>query len=247
MFTLNRKKIGIVTSLTLLSLLTQIPALAGTQAGMPGTTGTTVQASNPASQSKTMTPNPTSVTIVGDLQSEAGCPGDWDPACAVTHLTYDANDDVWQGSWTLPAGSYNYKAALNDSWNENYGLHGVPGGDNIPLTLATSTTVKFYYDHKSHWVTENQGSIIATVPGSFQSAIGCPGDWQPDCLRSWLQDVQGTGTYGFDTTAIPAGSYEAKVTINESWDENYGQGGVPNGPEHPIYRALHGRAGKLPL
>ncbi|HSC51464.1 MAG TPA: hypothetical protein VLD16_14475, partial [Gaiellaceae bacterium] len=43
------------------------------------------------------TPDPTSVTIAGDLQSELGCGGDWDPACAATHLTYDAGDDVWQG------------------------------------------------------------------------------------------------------------------------------------------------------
>ena len=28
------------------------------------------------------TPNPTSVTVVGDLQSKAGCEGDWDPTCA---------------------------------------------------------------------------------------------------------------------------------------------------------------------
>ena len=27
----------------------------------------------------------------------------------------------------------------------------------------------------------------------------------------------------------PAGSYEAKVALNESWDVNYGQGGVQNG------------------
>ena len=63
------------------------------------------------------TPNPTSVTIAGSLQSEAGCGGDWDPACATTHLAYDANDDVWQGSFSLPAGSYDYKAALN-IWQE---------------------------------------------------------------------------------------------------------------------------------
>ncbi len=44
-----------------------------------------------------------------------GAPGDWDPACAVTHLSYDASDDVWQGTFSLPAGSYEYKAALNDS------------------------------------------------------------------------------------------------------------------------------------
>ena len=80
------------------------------------------------------TPDPTSVTVAGDLQSEAGCTIDWDPTCAATHLTYDASDDVWQGTFSLPAGSYQYKAALNDSWDENYGLHAVLNGANIPLT-----------------------------------------------------------------------------------------------------------------
>src|SRR5258705_12446186 len=81
------------------------------------------------------TPDPTSVTVVGDLQSKAGCGGDWDPTCAATHLTYDASDDVWQRTFSLPAGTYQYKAALNDSWDENYGLHALPGGANTPLTL----------------------------------------------------------------------------------------------------------------
>ena len=54
----------------------------------------------------TATPDPTSVTIAGSLQSEAGCSGDWDPACATTHLTYDAADGVWQGTFSLTAGSY---------------------------------------------------------------------------------------------------------------------------------------------
>ncbi len=175
------------------------------------------------------TPNPTSVTVAGDLQSEIGCAGDWDPACATSHLTYDASDDVWQGSWTIPAGSYQYKAALNNSWDENYGLHAVPGGDNIPLNLASDSSVKFYYDHKSHWITDNKSSVIAVAPGSFQSELGCSGDWDPSCLRSWLQDLDGDGIYTFETTALPAGSYEGKVAINESWDENYGQGGVPGG------------------
>ncbi len=173
------------------------------------------------------TPNPTSVTIAGSLQSELGCSGDWDPACAVTHLAYDAEDDVWQNIFTVPAGSWEYKAALNDNWTESYGQSGGP--NNIPLNLANSTDVKFYYDHKSHWVTDNQGSVIAVAPGSFQSALGCPGDWDPSCLRSWLQDPDGDGIYRFETTAIPAGSYEGKVALNESWDVNYGQDGVQNG------------------
>jgi|GEM_PF-52753 len=178
--------------------------------------------------------NPTSVTIAGDLQSELGCPGDWQPECASTYLGYDAGDDVWQGLFSLPAGSYEYKAALNNSWDENYGANAQQNGPNIPLSLGAETSVKFYYDHKSHWVTDSQNSVIATVPGSFQSELGCPGDWDPGCLRSWLQDPDGDGLYRFSTSAIPAGDYEAKVAHNESWDENYGAGGVPNGDNIPF-------------
>jgi glucan 1,4-alpha-glucosidase len=174
------------------------------------------------------TPNPTSVTIAGSLQSEIGCAGDWDPGCAASHLTYDAGDDVWQGTSTVPAGGYEYKAALNNAWDENYGLHAAPGGANIPFA-APGGPVKFYYDHKTHWVTDNKSSVIAVAPGSFQSELGCSGDWQPDCLRSWLEDPDGDGTYTFETSALPAGAYEGKVAINESWDENYGAGGVPGG------------------
>jgi len=180
------------------------------------------------------TPNPTSVTLAGSLQSEMGCAGDWDPACALAHMTYDASDDVWQASYPVPAGSYEYKAALNDSWTENYGQGGVLNGANIPLNLTTSASVKFYYDHKSSWITDNVNSTIATAVGDFQSELGCPGDWQPDCLRTWLQDLDGDGVYTFSASTLPVGSYEFKVAINESWDENYGQGGTPGGANLPF-------------
>jgi hypothetical protein len=174
--------------------------------------------------------DPLSVTVVGSLQSELGCGGDWQADCATTHLAYDGADDVWQGTFSLPAGSYEYKAALNDSFDENYGLHAQPNGPNIQLN-APGGSVKFYYDHKSHWITDNRTSVIAVAPGSFQSELGCPGDWDPSCLRSWLQDPDGDGIYSFETTALPMGSYESKVAINETWDENYGQGGVPGGTD----------------
>jgi glycosidase len=177
--------------------------------------------------------DPASVTIAGSVQSELGCAGDWDPACAATHLGYDAADDVWQRTFEVPAGSWEYKAALNDSWDENYGQNATPGGANIPLNLTASASVKFYYDHKTHWITDNRNSVIAVVPGSFQSELGCPGDWDPGCLRAWLQDPGGSGSYRF-TAELPPGAYEAKVAINESWTENYGAGGVPNGPNIPF-------------
>jgi hypothetical protein len=149
----------------------------------------------------------------------------------VTQLTYDATDDVWQGTFALPAGTFHYLAALNGSFDEIYGANATPGGTEITLTLAQPTTVKFYYDNKTHWITDNKNAVIVTAPGDYQSELGCPGDFEPDCLRSWLEDPDGNGIYQFSTTAIPAGTYKTRATINESFDENYGAGGVPGGAD----------------
>ena len=61
--------------------------------------------------------------------------------------------------------------------------------------------------------------------GNFQSEIGCAGDWQPDCLRSWLQDIDGDGIYEYFATGIPAVEYEVKAALGEARDENHGAGG----------------------
>lgn len=177
---------------------------------------------------------PETVVIPGTLQSVLGCPGDWAPDCANTGLAFDADDNVWQGSFDLPAGSYEYKVAINGTWDENYGGSADPGGPNVALNLAEDTTVQFFYDHATHWVADSVNRVIATAPGSYQDEIGCPGEWQPDCLRSWLQDPDGDGLYVFTTDAIPAGDYEVKVAINQSWDVNYGLDGVPGGPNIPF-------------
>ncbi|MEO8196976.1 MAG: hypothetical protein ABI689_09665 [Thermoanaerobaculia bacterium] len=177
---------------------------------------------------------PTQVVITGSLQSELGCAGDWNPACAATGLSYDANDGVWQATFIVPVGTFAYIAAIDGSFAETYGLHGEPGGANIPLTLAAPAPVKFYYSDTSHWVTDSVNTRIASVPGSFQSEIGCSSDWQPDCLRSWLQDVDGDGIARLTLRNLPAGAYDGMVTIAESWSESYGLGGVPGGANIPV-------------
>jgi len=177
---------------------------------------------------------PSAVVVAGSLQSELGCAGDWDPGCPATGLGYDASDQVWQATFAVPAGSWDYLGALNGSWVEYYGLGGVRGGANIPLTLGSPAAVKFYYNDATHWVTDSVNSVIATVPGDFQSELGCPGDWQPDCLRSWLEDLDGDGGYRLKLLGVPAGNYECKVTISESWSENYGLGGVLGGANIPF-------------
>jgi glycosidase/fibronectin type 3 domain-containing protein len=180
---------------------------------------------------------PSSVTLAGDFQSELGCGGDWDPGCTATDLT--PTGDVFTGTFHIPAGSWQYKAALNHSWDESYGLH--TGGDNIGLSLASAADVFFAFDPATHWVADSVNADIVTAPGSYQSEIGCGGDWDPSCLASWLEDPDGDGVYTFETTAIPPGSYEAKAALNRSWDVNYGAGGVQNGPNIPFTVSVPGQ------
>ena len=91
------------------------------------------------------------VTLVGSLQSELGCPGDWDPACFTTDLTFDTTDGQWHRSFTLPEGSYDWKIAINGSWNENYGAGGAAGGSNLALTVpAGGASYRFTWNQVTH-------------------------------------------------------------------------------------------------
>ncbi|GAA5185848.1 pullulanase-type alpha-1,6-glucosidase [Rugosimonospora acidiphila] len=184
---------------------------------------------------------PDAVAVAGDFDSELGCAGDWAPDCDQAQLGPRAVDGVWELTVDLPAGSYSYKAALNKSWDVNYGLHAVAGGDNIPLTVpAGGASVTFRYDAATHWITDSVAAPIATAVGDFQDELGCPADWSPDCLRSWLEDPDGDGVYTFTTTALPAGDYQVKATLGMSWDVNYGAGGTAGGANIPFTVATNG-------
>lgn len=170
-------------------------------------------------------PQPDSVTIAGDLQISLGCSDNWNVGCSESQLTFSEQNNLWVGEFNLPVGEWNFKAAINGSWTENYGRNATAGGDNIGFSTDTPSSVKFFYSHASHWITNNKISVIATAVGDFQTALGCAGNWRPECLRSWLQDTDGNGLYTFSTTAIPVGQYQAKVALNEAWDESFGNNG----------------------
>ena len=179
---------------------------------------------------------PDAVSVPGSHNSEMGCTGDpnagdWQPACDQAQLDLDPSDGIWKGTWTIPSGQWGYKAAIDKSWDENYGANATRDGDNIAYETDGSG-VSFYYDHATHWVTSDAEGPILTAPGSFQSELGCAADWSPDCMRPWLQDPDGDGTYTFTTSLIPAGGWEVKVAHGLSWAENYGVGGVPDGSNY---------------
>ena len=175
------------------------------------------------------------VTVPGSLNSEMGCAGDWAPGCEAAKLTLGA-DGIWKGTFDLPAGDYEYKVALNGSWDVNYGANGVLDGTNIAITHAGGP-ITFYFDPRSNIVQSTAEGPIVTVPGSMQDELGCAGDWAPDCLATLMADGDGDGVYEFTTDQIPAGAYEAKVAHGLSWDENYGVGGTPGGGNYSFSAA----------
>jgi pullulanase len=54
-------------------------------------------------------------------------------------------------------------------------------------------------------------ATAVSLPGTFDSAIGCSGDWQPACAQAQMA-VQADGRWKA-TLNLPAGSYSYKVAI----------------------------------
>ncbi len=101
---------------------------------------------------------PETVVLPGSFQSELGCTpvtfinGDWEPGCDYTRLSYNNTSGLWEGTFDLPAGYWEFKVAINNSWVENYGLYGMQNGSNIPLELCAPTRITFKYSHTTHMV-----------------------------------------------------------------------------------------------
>lgn len=145
----------------------------------------------------------------GSHGSEIGCAADWDPPCDAIQLTLD-DDQVWKGTFAPQAGQYAFKAAVNRSWDENYGAGGNRSGSDVAYT-SDGGDVGFYFDYRTKWVTNTALDPILVATGDFQSELGCPADVDATCMRSWLQDPDGDGTYSFTTIDIPAGTYSVSV------------------------------------
>ncbi len=173
---------------------------------------------------------PEAVSVPGDHNSEMGCAGDWQPDCTTAQLTLDPKDQVWKGSFTLPAGDFAYKAAINNTWDENYGAGGIFNGANIGYS-SPGGMVSFYYDHRTHYVTSDAQGALITAPGSWNSELGCGADDAADCMRPWLQDPDGDGTYTWATSELPPGDYTFKIASNLNPDASTW---LPAGAASPV-------------
>jgi|GEM_PF-1438010 hypothetical protein len=182
------------------------------------------------------------VTLPGNFQSELGCAGDWNPACDITGLTFNGGTGMWEGSFNIPAGNWEYKVAIDHAWNENYGAGGIPGGSNIGLNLAVPTLVHFSYNPITHIVVNSVATGMVVLAGNFQSELGCSSDWNPACGLSQLLFNGATNTWQ-NSYWLPPGNWEYRAALNGSWSENYGQGGSPGGANYQLHLSQYTQMG----
>lgn len=195
---------------------------------------------NVSSQVRTVTvgqaPQPDSVTVAGSLNQAMGCAEPWDPACAQAMMKLDPADNIWRLTVDLPAGKYEYKAALNGNWDVNYGADGAFNGPNIVLDHPGGP-VTFRYDNSTHQLSAvyaSQQPQAVSVAGSLGSELGCTADWLPECEQAQLALDPADLVWKLTVPNLPAGSYEFKAALDRSWNVNYGANGVPNGGNIPF-------------
>ncbi|MGQ0600220.1 MAG: pullulanase X25 domain-containing protein, partial [Anaerolineales bacterium] len=93
------------------------------------------------------------VNVPGSYQAAAGCPGDWQPECAVTAMKKNDDGTFSSGPFSLKAGDYEFKVALDGAWTTNFGSDGKQDGPNYKITLATDGTVEFVFDPTTNLLT----------------------------------------------------------------------------------------------
>ena len=116
---------------------------------------------------------PQSVSFPGDYAPVLGGVA-WQPADPTVQGADEDGDGVWTLTADLPAGSYEFKVAIDGAWDENYGRDGVAGGDNVALVVPDGGgQVIFRYDQDSHAIDVEIGPPAETtdpapVPGDGQ-------------------------------------------------------------------------------
>ncbi|WKV08348.1 alpha amylase N-terminal ig-like domain-containing protein [Thermoanaerobacterium sp. CMT5567-10] len=168
--------------------------------------------------------------IVGDFQNQLG-DSDWNISSNITIMQYDGNGLYeFTTPVQLKAGSYQYKVALNHSWDDG----GVPSQGNLTLNLTSDSYVTFWFDYNTQSVTDStkytpiSNDKLPRLVGTIQSAIGAGNDWDPGTSTAIMTDYNFDNVYEY-TAHVPKGNYEYKVTLGSTWDENYGANGVLGG------------------
>ena len=158
--------------------------------------------------------------LVGNLMSNNDLGNDWAPDNLSGRLNKYKNG-IYEGSFDLKAGQYEYKIAMNKSWDESYGNE----GQNIVLNLAEDSKVIFRLDYKNKVVYDSVNNpekfkLEANLVGNIEDLIQGGENWNP--ANDVELDYVGGGvfekTFELNQDTM-ANDYELqyKVAYDNSW------------------------------
>lgn len=98
------------------------------------------------------------VTLPGTVNNNG-----WNPAKEDVKLTYKGNGIYEITIKGMAAGNYEYKIAIDGSWDENYGAKGEEHGDNMKLTVSELSDVTFTYNDISHLTVNSIDYTVADI------------------------------------------------------------------------------------
>ena len=158
-----------------------------------GSVACSISAEMPANWSNTSLP----VFVPGTFPGPS-----WDAAS--NQMTYDAELGLFVYTFeNVPAANYEYKIAINGSWDENYGVGGVRDGSNYAVTVPEQMDVTVYYNHTTHNSVTSVSYVFAdiTLSGTGIETVK-------------LADQGLTGIYA-GTVYMAAGTYtDVKLTMD---------------------------------
>ena len=146
----------------------------------------------------------------------------WDAAS--NQMTYDAELGLFTYTFKdVPAANYEYKIAINGSWDENYGAGGVRDGANYAVTVPQQMDVTVYYNHTTHNSVTSVTYVFAdiTLSGTGIETIK-------------LADQGLTGIYS-GTVYMAAGTYTDVKLIADGKEYAFAEITVENGKDVTFY------------
>ncbi len=170
------------------------------------------------------------VHVAGDFQQLAGFDTDWDPAA--TPMEDADNDDIYNVTVSVPAGTYLYKFINGNSWSEqpenppadctitdgagNINRQIILGDANLqlPAVMFDSCNAIVSFSVSMEGVTVNSEGVH--VMGNFQESAGMGNDWTPNTIQLFDDNNDNV----FETSVqMPTGNYQY-VYVNGNTAEN---------------------------
>jgi hypothetical protein len=191
----------------------------------------------------------TKVSLIGTIQDELGCANDYDYECDNPALQFNSDSNVWEGSFTLPAGCYTYQVKETVGCNNIafYGENGIEWGNEIQLYVPSDGEITFSYDAQTHIVISTPYTVVppdvtkVSLIGTIQDELGCANDYDYECDNPALQFNSDSNVWEGSFT-LPAGcyTYQVKETVGCNNIAFYGENGIEWGNEIQLYVPSNG-------